>query len=55
MHQERLAHIIMLQAYRVSIEAAGVDARPAWADLVKQDREHLAFQDTAMGRLHMQL
>jgi hypothetical protein len=29
---------MMLQAYRVSIEAAGVDARPAWADLVKQDQ-----------------
>ena len=28
----------MLQAYRVSIEAAGIDARPAWADLVKQDQ-----------------
>src|SRR5947209_17334656 len=29
---------MMLQAYRVSIEAAGIDARPAWADLVKQDQ-----------------
>ncbi|PZS37168.1 MAG: hypothetical protein DLM62_20705 [Pseudonocardiales bacterium] len=27
-----------LQAYRVSIEAAGIDARPAWADLVEQDQ-----------------
>ncbi len=38
MHHERLAHIMMLQAYRVSIEAAGVDARPAWTDLAKQDQ-----------------
>jgi CelD/BcsL family acetyltransferase involved in cellulose biosynthesis len=29
---------MMLQAYRVSIEAAGIDARPAWVDLVKQDQ-----------------
>ncbi len=28
----------MAQSYRVSIEAAGVGARPAWADLVKQDQ-----------------
>lgn len=27
-----------LQAYRVSIEAEGVDARPAWEDLVDQDQ-----------------
>jgi hypothetical protein len=29
---------MILQAYRVSIEAEGIDARPAWNDLVDQDQ-----------------
>ncbi len=31
-------HIVILQDYRVSIEAEGMDARPAWEDLVDQDQ-----------------
>ncbi len=29
---------MILQSYRVSIEAVGIDARPAWEDLVSQDQ-----------------
>jgi Acetyltransferase (GNAT) domain len=31
-------HIVIPQAYRVSIEAEGIDARPAWEDLADQDQ-----------------
>ncbi|MGH3840759.1 MAG: GNAT family N-acetyltransferase [Pseudonocardiaceae bacterium] len=31
-------HIVILQSYRVSIEAEGTAARPAWDDLVGQDQ-----------------
>jgi CelD/BcsL family acetyltransferase involved in cellulose biosynthesis len=34
-----------MQAYRVSVEAEGIDARPAWDDLVNQD-ENIALSKT---------
>jgi CelD/BcsL family acetyltransferase involved in cellulose biosynthesis len=36
--EREAGHIVVLQAYRVSIEAQGIDARPAWEDLVDQDQ-----------------
>jgi hypothetical protein len=37
--------MVLSQAYRVSLEAEGVDARPAWDDLVAHD-ESIAISKT---------